>query len=77
MGVTKTRMAAKRLCDGGKIHLHQKPVKPSQEIQGGETLDVVLPQKEIRLKILEIPSGKSVAKSDRPQYFALESVREL
>jgi len=77
MGVTKTRMTAKRLCDGGNVLLHQKPVKPSQEIQGGETLDVILPQKEIRLKILEIPSGKSVAKSDRPQYIAVELVREI
>ena len=76
MGVTKTRMAAKRLCDTGKVLLSGKGLKPSHELQGGEILDVNLPSKEMKLKVLEIPATKSVAKSDRSQFFQVESVQE-
>ncbi len=76
MGVTKTRMAAKRLCDMGKVTLSGKSLKPSHELEGGETLDVFLPMKELKLKVLEIPSGHSVAKADRAGFFRIESTTE-
>ena len=77
MGVVKTRMAAKRLCDTGKVLLGSKPIKPAQEIPAGGVLEVFLPQKEMRLRILSIPPAKSVAKRDRAQFMALESVKEI
>jgi ribosomal 50S subunit-recycling heat shock protein len=77
MGVTKTRMAAKRLCDMGKVLLRAKPLKPSHEISGGDFLEVFLPQKEIQIKVLEIPARSSVAKRDRHQFFELLSSKEL
>jgi len=77
MGVTKTRMLAKRLCDQGKVRLGSKVLKPSQEVAAGDSLELFLPQKELRLKILEIPSLKSVAKSDRAQFVSVEILREL
>jgi ribosomal 50S subunit-recycling heat shock protein len=45
MGVTKTRMLAKRLCDQGKVFLGGKAIKPSQEVLAGETLELFLPQR--------------------------------
>lgn len=77
MGVTKTRMAAKRLCDMGKVLLSGKALKPSHEVEGGETLEVLLPSREMTLKVLEVPPGKSVAKADRGRYFSILSVKEL
>lgn len=77
MGVTKTRMAAKRLCDSGRVRLGAKGLKPSHELEGGETLEVALPSKGVQLKVLEIPSGKSVAKADRARFFQVESSEEL
>ena len=77
MGITKTRMLAKRLCDQGKVLLGNKVLKPSQEVLAGETLDVFLPQKELKLKIVEIPSLKSVAKSERTQFGLVEVIREI
>lgn len=77
MGVTKTRMAAKRLCDTGKVLLVGKAIKPSHELEGGETLEVLLPFKELTLRVLELPSGKSVAKADRPRYFSIHAVKDL
>lgn len=77
MGVTKTRMAAKRLCDMGKVLLQVKSLKPSHEIIAGDILEVFLPQKEIKIKVLEIPPGSSVAKRDRHQFYEVLLSREL
>lgn len=77
MGITKTRMSAKRLCDTGKVSLHGKPVKPSHELADGEIVDVFLPQKETRIKVLEIPLGYSVAKKDRNRFYEVLSSKEL
>ena len=77
MGMTKTRMAAKRLCDAGKILVKGKAVKPSHEISAEDSLDLFLPQREMKLKIIEVPPGHSVAKQDRSQYMLLEIVKEL
>ena len=76
MGITKTRMAAKRLCDGGKVRTKSLSLKPSQEILVGDLLEVSLPQREIQLQILQIPKGKSIARTDRPQYVSVEVLRE-
>ena len=74
MGITKTRMAAKRLCDTGKVSQDGKGLKPSEDLEGGEKLFILLPFKEVRLTVVDIPPGKSVAKSDRPLYAAITSV---
>jgi ribosomal 50S subunit-recycling heat shock protein len=77
MGIVKTRMAAKRLCDSGMVRVNGQPVKPSREILVGEGIDLFFPQKEMRLKVLGIPPGKSVAKGERPAYCLVESLKEL
>ncbi len=76
MGITKTRMAAKHLCDKGKVLLEGKGLKPSRDLEGGETLQIILPLKETTLKVLGIPEGKSVAKADRSKFLQIESVQK-
>jgi ribosomal 50S subunit-recycling heat shock protein len=77
MGITKTRMAAKRLCDGGWVLLGPTPLKPSLELQGGEEILVKLSMREIRLKVLSLPPAKSVAKADRTKYVEMLSIVEI
>ena len=77
MGVVKTRMAAKRLCDAGRVLISPTPLKPSFELQGGEVLLIHLPMREIQLKVTGLPSGKSVAKADRCRFVEFLSVREI
>jgi ribosomal 50S subunit-recycling heat shock protein len=74
MGITKTRMAAKRLCDSGRVSLEGKALKPSEDLKGGEMLLIFLPLKEVRLTVVGIPPGKSVAKSDRRLYVSIATV---
>lgn len=77
MGVTKTRMAAKRLCDTGKVVFSGKALKPSHELEGGEILGILLPFKELTLRVLELPAAKTVAKADRSRYCSTLAVKDL
>jgi ribosomal 50S subunit-recycling heat shock protein len=77
MGITKTRMLAKRLCDQGKVFLRNKALKPSQEVLAGDILELFLPQKEVKLTVIEIPALKSVAKSERDRFGSAVTIREI
>ncbi len=77
MGITKTRMAAKHLCDLGKVWLAGKTLKPSHLLAGGEALEIHLPFKEIKLTVLQLPEGKALSKQDRPQFGTVETLREF
>ena len=77
MGVTKTRMEAKHLCDLGKVLLSGKTLKPSHGLEGGERLEIYVPFKEIALTVLALPPEKSLSKQDRSQYGLLETLREF
>jgi ribosomal 50S subunit-recycling heat shock protein len=68
VGLSKTRMAAKRLCEIQKILLNGKSIKPSQEVLAGDSLELFLPSKNLTVKILQIPAGKSLSKKERPEY---------
>ena len=68
VGVTKTRMEAKRLCDREMVLLEGKPLKPSHELLAGELLELRIPGREKSLRVLAIPPGKSVSKKDRPLF---------
>ena len=77
MGMTKTRMAAKRLCDGGRVLLGSQPVKPSFELQGGEVLQAQLPMRVMQLRVASLPPGKSIAKADRNKFVEILSIQEI
>lgn len=77
MGVTKTRMTAKRLCDKGMVRINNETAKPSHEVLAGDNLEVLQPPKETKLKVLQIPTGKSVSKKERLEFMAVESVLEM
>lgn len=72
MGFSKTRMAAKRLCDDRRVLMNGQAVKPSLELAGGESLLLFFPQKEIRVKVKGLPALKSVSKKDRPLYVSVQ-----
>jgi len=77
MGIVKTRMAAKHLCDSGKVLRGGAPLKPSHQVLSGDVLELFLPRKEFRMKVLEVPPTHSVAKKDRLLYMGLLDIKEI
>ena len=76
MGLVKTRMAAKRLCEAGKVMVGSRPAEPSTDLSPGEQVLVELPFKRIRGQVLGLPTSRSVSKKDRPSYFQVDSIEE-
>lgn len=76
MGLVKTRMAAKRLCEAGKVLVGSRPAEPSTELPVGAPLLVELPFKRVRGQVLGLPSSRSVPKKDRAAYFQVDSIEE-
>lgn len=68
----KSRSQAKKGCQGGQILLDGEPVKESHALLPGEEITLVMPTKELRLKVLEIPTG-NVSKRDADLYFEMIS----
>jgi ribosomal 50S subunit-recycling heat shock protein len=76
VGVAKTRMAAKRMCEAGLILRDGKALRPSDTIQPGQSLGLSLPEKSGRLQVLGLPPGKSLARKDRPQFVVFDGLDE-
>jgi ribosomal 50S subunit-recycling heat shock protein len=70
VGVAKTRMAAKRMCEAGLVLREGRTLKPSDEVLPGQALDLSIPEREGRLQVLALPAGRSVARKDRSLYAA-------
>ena len=69
----KTRSAVKKLIDGGCVFINGKSAKPSQEINGGDVIEVTLPPAtEYSVKPENIPveiiyEDKDIAVVNKPQ----------
>ncbi len=69
----KTRSAVKKLIDGGCVIINGKSAKPSQEINGGDVIEVTLPPAtEYSVKPEDIPieiiyEDKDIAVVNKPQ----------
>lgn len=50
----KRREVAKELCDAGYVSINGKPAKPSSEVNGGETLTLILGKRTLRIKVNEV-----------------------
>ncbi len=70
--LVKSRSQAKKGCQSGLIMLDGESVKESHELRSGEEITLTLPSKELRLRVLEIPTG-NVSKRDADRYFELVS----
>jgi len=64
----KSRSQAKNGCQGERILLDDQPVKESHELREGEEITLLLPNRELRIRVREIPRG-NVARKDAELYF--------
>lgn len=69
-GIFKTRTVAGKACKADCVLISGRKVKPSQEINRGDILEVVKPDGSVlSIEILDIPSGKQVSRKERSRYF--------
>jgi ribosome-associated heat shock protein Hsp15 len=68
----KSRSQAKSGCKSGKILLEGEPVKESHAVKPGERLKLILPGREIELRVRQLPAG-NVSRREAPDFYELIS----
>lgn len=54
--VIKRRTLAKEVCDSGRVSVNGRVVKPSQEINTGDVLELDFGTKRVRIEVLATPN---------------------
>jgi len=70
LGIIKRRTIAKELADGGHIKVNSNRAKPGLRIKENDIIEIT-GKRLIKIKVLAVPSGKSVARDDRAKYFEI------
>ena len=68
LGIIKRRTIAKELADGGHIKVNDNRAKPAYRVKVDDIIEIT-GKHHIKIRVLKIPTGKSVPKPDRPEYF--------
>lgn len=74
--LAKTRSEAAKGISSGEIRVEGKAVKPSKEIKTGDILHIRYPEREIVIKIIEVPR-KQVPRKNRKQFYRIIRERDL
>lgn len=72
IGIFKTRNFSKVWFEKKWVYLENRPVKASHIIQKGDKITIEFPEKKIYLKILQVPTGKSLPKIMRNKMAQVE-----
>ena len=57
-GLVRRRRLAKEACEEGLVLLNGSPVKPSREVKPGDILEIRIPGREMRLRVLDVRGGR-------------------
>lgn len=68
LGIIKRRTMAKDLADGGHVKVNDRRAKPAHKVKVDDIIEIT-GKHHIKVRVLKIPTGKSVPKPDRPEYF--------
>ncbi len=58
----KRRTVANAACDGGRVQLHGRPAKAGAEVKPGDTIEISLGARTVRVEVLEV--AEAVRKDD-------------
>jgi len=61
--LVKQRPRAKSLCDAGAVKVNGKPSRAGKAVEQGDVLDIIVGNRNIKVKILKVPTG-NVSKSE-------------
>ncbi len=78
VGLVKRRTIAKELADAGHVKINGRRGKPGHKIKQDDIIEIT-GKRYIKAKVLKIPTGKSVPKTERADYFEIleNSVNEI
>ena len=72
----KSRSQAKNGCQGERVLLDGEPVKESHELREDERITLLLPGRELLIRVREIPTG-NVARRDAALFYEVLEDRHL
>lgn len=72
--VVKSRSAAARLCDEGKITVNGRPAKSSKDVKPDNLVSVMLGPKELTFSIVALPEG-NVSKAQAQSFYRITGLK--
>lgn len=67
------RSLAQEFCDAGMVKVNGKTAKSSKEVQQNDEIEITRPNRQIKVKVLEIPEKKQVSKSEATELYQIIS----
>ena len=58
------RSLAQDFCDAGRVRVNGSSAKSSKEVKAGDEIEIKRGERRTRLKIVEVPARKQVAKTE-------------
>lgn len=71
--LVKTRSQGKKGCEAGRIRVNGLAAKPSREMVPGDLVEIIYPERELLVEVVEVPDGQ-VSRKERERYYRV--VRE-
>ncbi len=73
--IVKSRSAAGRLCDEGKVTVNGRPAKSSKEVKVGDEIVLAQDRVETVFSVVALPEG-NVSKAQAPSYYSVISRKQ-
>ena len=70
-GIIPSRTYSKLACDRGYVKVNGRQAKASHNIKEGDEIEIDLPDRYIKVRVIEIPQKKNIKKSERENFYEL------
>ncbi|MCK5127268.1 MAG: RNA-binding S4 domain-containing protein [candidate division Zixibacteria bacterium] len=70
LGIIKRRTIAKEMADAGHIKINDRRAKPGHKVKVDDIISIT-GKKQITIKVLAVPTGKSVPKDTRDSFYEI------
>jgi len=71
-GLLKTRSIAGKAISSGAVFMNGRGVKPSAPVETGSVISLVRPDgEELTVRVLQVPSGTNVSRSERTSLYQI------
>lgn len=72
VNITKRRAISEDMCKNGVVSINGKVVKPAKDVKLGDIIQINYLEKIVQYEVLQIPTTKTISKSQQNEY-----VREI